>query len=119
MITPVFIATLLGTVLAAFLLWVSVRWLLASRILLSPGKEQRPFTKYLVSVAALVAFPFAWFVGFVIGGNFGGAYASLTSLSEAWAIPTGIGLGIAVLTFVLSFLAASCGLLIGRLLGGG
>ncbi|MGH8654358.1 MAG: hypothetical protein ACREYE_20305 [Gammaproteobacteria bacterium] len=57
-------------------------------------------------------YPFALFLGFVVGGNFGGAIGD-NALGDAGTV-VGIGVGV----FVVTIVACSIGALLGFLLGG-
>jgi hypothetical protein len=58
------------------------------------------------------AYPFALFLGFIVGGNFGGAVGE-DSLGDAGTV-LGIGVGV----FFVTIIASSAGALLGFLLGG-
>ena len=78
----------------------------ASHFLSSTNRALSDIEKYAIWVVAAVTSPFAWFLGFVFGGNFGGAVAS--TISEASGLPSeilisgGVGLGIFACTVLLS-----------------
>lgn len=57
-------------------------------------------------------YPFALFLGFVVGGNFGGAIGD-NALGDAGTV-AGIGVGV----FIVTIIACSIGALLGYLLGG-
>src|SRR5262245_41671747 len=116
MFTPVSIATVVGTAVAAIVLWVTIRWLGNSNFLLAPGQRARRAGKLAAVVAGVVSFPFAWFVGYVVGGNFGGAYASRVGREADLLIPIGIGTGILLVTVVVSLIIAVVAFVCGRLL---
>lgn len=59
-----------------------------------------------------IVYPFALFLGFVVGGNFGGAIGD-NALGDVGAI-VGIGVGI----FIVIIVVCSIGALLGYLLGG-
>lgn len=116
--SPVFTAIVLATLLSAITTYRTVKmigqsaWLLGSDK--TPAKGVAP---KLALILALIAFPFAWFLGFVIGGNFGGAIASVLpeiGISEKTLIPFGIGLGIFICATFLSIAVALIGFVIGR-----
>lgn len=111
------------SVIVATVLAVCVVYLLIRRILLQwrfvrsqviPGAITRGVTWILV----VIALPFAWFFGFVIGGNFGGAlagnFAEGSGITPRLIIPLGIGAGV---FFITSLGAMGAGLL-GFILGG-
>ena len=107
------IGTLLG-IIAAFLIIKRIgesEWRLHDEF---TGAFARRVT-WFVGVAT---FPFAWFLGFIVGGNFGGALAGRFSeevgLSAEILIPIGIGAGIFVCSALLSIATALTAFIIAR-----
>jgi hypothetical protein len=108
-----------GTLLGLLVSYFAIKRLAASRWMLSSSQSPTTGGRRTVWVVAIIAIPFAWLLGFVVGGNFGGAlagrFAESSGLSEAILIPSGIGLGIALCTAMLSIGSALLGLLVVRL----
>jgi hypothetical protein len=61
--------------------------------------------------AGLITAAPASFYAFVLGGNFGGAWAAF--LLGQWAVAIGIGFGIASALAICIFLASACGAVLG------
>ena len=94
------IAVLVGTGLAAFAVMSVVR-VLRKRIERLPLDERPRWTLASAITVAVVAFPFAWWAGFILGGNFGGAFAAAVAEdmgAQRALVPVGISLGIALVT---------------------
>jgi hypothetical protein len=110
-ISPVFVATTLSTIasITACTYFLGV---------LRARRAQSGFIERSTTITvALVALPISWFLGYVVGGNFGGSIASrLAFLSERTAIPIGIAMGIFVVTTFLSCGLSLIGLGVGVLL---
>jgi hypothetical protein len=117
MITPAALAVFVATALCLAVLAVVIRALTATRWLL-PASATGKVSRWVTWTLAVATFPFVWFLGFVVGGNFGGAYAS--RLAEAWSIsgeiliPLGIGFALFVCALVLSLLLALAGFVVTR-----
>ena len=63
-------------------------------------------------LGGLGSYPFALFLGFVAGGNFGGGLGEWLGLGDA-GIVIGIGLGVFVVTVLVSVVAALAGFVLG------
>lgn len=115
--TSVAFAVLLGTVFGLLATYWAVSRIVGSRWLL-PGGYDGKLAQRVAWFAAIIAFPFTWFLGFVVGGNFGGGAAGKVSeslgLSSQIIIPFGIGLGILLCTTVLSIAVSVLGFAIAR-----
>jgi predicted small integral membrane protein len=110
-VSPVFLATTLSTIASIAACAYFIGFLRARRA--QSGIIERSTTIAI----ALVTLPIAWFLGYVVGGNFGGSIASqLSFLSEAVVIPIGIAIGIFVVTSFLSCTLTLIGLGVGILL---
>ena len=115
--TSVTIAILLGTTLAILATTVGLRWMRSTPFFVPPNAATKRVTKIVPLVLAIAAFPFAWWVGFILGGNFGGATgASVADAAggETVLVPIGIGLGIFVATTVISLTVVGIGFLVTR-----
>lgn len=92
-------AIIIGTLLGIFSTIVVVAGLAKSNWLLKSRTVPARFVIRLPLWVAMSAFPFSWFVGFIVGGNFGGAIAASVlekfDLSSGVIIPIGIAAGIA------------------------
>ena len=116
-VSPIFIATTLSTLASIVACIYFVNFLRQRRA--HAGIIER-----LITIAvALVSLPISWFFGYVVGGNFGGSFASkLTFLSEGVIIPIGIAFGIFIVTTFLScclsLLGLGAGMLLQRILSG-
>lgn len=98
---------MLSIALAAVLSIVVINWEIKK---LNPTMQRaKQVGSYL---GGYVLYPFALFVGFVVGGNFGGAIGS-NALGEIGTV-VGIGLGV----FIVTMLICSVGVLLGFALGG-
>lgn len=115
--TSVAFAVLLGTVLGGLATYWAVSRIVGNRWLLPMGYDGR-LAQRVAWFAAIVAYPFMWFLGFVVGGNFGGGAAGKVSeslgLSSQIVIPFGIGLGILLGTTLLSIAVSVLGFAIAR-----
>lgn len=118
--TTVSFAVTVATMLAVFTTYFLIqrilsRWrFLRSQVL--PGSLTRSVTWILV----VVTLPFAWFLGFVIGGNFGGAlagnFAESSGIAPKLLVPLGIGAGIFFITSLGAIGAGLLGFILGRLI---
>jgi hypothetical protein len=116
--TSITIAVLLGTVLAILTTILGLRWMRSSQFLVLPNATPTRLARIVPLVLAIAAFPFAWWLGFILGGNFGGATgASVADVAggETVLVPIGIGLGIFFATAAISLGIAGIGLLATRL----
>ena len=102
MMTFISVSVCLATIMSAIVVYLTIKTLVRSN-------SGTPIVGLRFSNAMLVLvtiiFPFAWFFGFVVGGNFGGAVASNlagTLFSERVLIPIGIGIGIFICTTFVS-----------------
>jgi hypothetical protein len=112
------IAVLFGTILAILATMHGLCRLRNSLPLTRSDKPTSPLIRIIPILFAVVAFPFAWWLGFLLGGNFGGAaggaIAAVTG-GEGILVPAGIGAGIFIATATISLVAAGVGLLLARL----
>ena len=109
--SPVFLATTLSTIASIAACFFFIGFLRRRRA--RSGIIERSTTIAI----AVVALPIAWFLGYVVGGNFGGSIASqLSFLSEGVVIPIGIAIGIFVVTSFISCTLTLFGLGVGILL---
>ena len=115
--TSVTFAVLLGTTFGLLVTYWSIIHVVKSRWLLPSGSDGRIAQK-AAWLAAIVAFPSMWFLGFFMGGNFGGGAAGKVwenfGLSPQIAIPFGIGIGILLSTALLSVAVSIVGFAIAR-----
>ena len=101
------------------LLEVAVAWIFLSKIL-ALGVITGKATKFALVIVALLIFPVAWFLGFVVGGTWGGAIASaaleVLGSDHSYMTLIGVGLGafaVTMVTFYVSisfFVAIFCGI---------
>lgn len=98
--TAIFVATLLS---------IYCVYTFLSRSDRKAGSSQWPaLTRWLPKIVAVLLFPLAWWLGFIVGGNFGGGWGSL--LDEKWSLAgvgvvIGLGLGIFLVTTAIEMLA--------------
>ena len=112
MINPVFIATLIASIASILVTIFFVRFLLRKT-------SSSKVVTVSVQLIVLVSYPFAWFLGYIVGGNLGGALASwipIQFLSNVIKISIGIGIGIIVCTVIISTIAAIFGLGFGQVI---
>lgn len=117
--TSVTVAVLLGTALAILATILGLRSMRSSQFLVSPNATPTRLTRIVPLVLAVAAFPFAWWLGFILGGNFGGTtVASVAEVAggETVLVPIGIGIGIFFATAAISLGVAGIGLVVTRLL---
>lgn len=113
------IAMVLSTVLAAAAVFLGLHWMRKSSILARPGMSTTRVMRSVPVVLSIVMFPFAWWLGVILGGNFGGAIAASIVATERGGqvlVSIGIALGIFMVTAVISLAAAFFGLLLMRLI---
>ncbi len=99
----------LGIALSVGLTGLAIRKLLASNF--GMRSDTRNGGKIGAYLGGLVSAPYALFLGFVAGGNLGGGWGSVV-LGKTGAI-LGIGLGLFVVTVIISLCAALAGFLLG------
>lgn len=118
--TTVSISVTVATALAVFAIYFSIRQILSRRWLLRSDAPPAPQTRNVTWTLAILALPFTWFLGFVIGGNFGGAlagsFAESSRLDPGLLIPFGIGVGIFLVTSVGAIGIGLLGFVLGRLI---
>lgn len=117
-VTAVSFAVLVSTLLCVVATYIAVRQISRGQWLTPADRTSSPFARRVSWLSAIGVFPFAWFLGFVVGGNFGGAIASNlsegTGLPAGFLIPLGIGVGIFLCTTLLSIAVALLGFAITR-----
>ena len=112
------VAVLAGTALAVAFTIFGLRWMHRRCFRDLPAANTRNVAKSFSLVLVAVTFPFAWWLGFILGGNFGGATAALMTghiRRDAGLIQLGIGLGIALTTAAICLAVAGLCLLVQRL----
>jgi len=109
LLNPVFLATVISTVASIFTIMYLVRVLVRKR----PAHK---FASWVIPFIAVIAYPFSWFLGYVIGGNFGGSIAGLIPVHEPVLIAAGIGVGIFICTTAVAGLIVGCCFLFTRIL---
>lgn len=118
--TLVILAVLTGSSVSVLTAYLAIRRVIQSRWLLPAGRVSTSFAHGIAWGLAIVAFPFAWFLGFVAGSNFGGAIFSVisesTGVPEKLLIPFGIAIGIFLCTTLLSIGASIVGFIVARLI---
>ena len=119
MMNSVATAIVVGTLVGTWGMYFAIGRLIASDWMLQAGRPPTAFGRRVVWAVAVIAVPFAWFMGFVVGGNFGGAFAGVlaerTGLPEAALIPAGIGLGLAMCIALICTASAFIALTLVRL----
>jgi hypothetical protein len=107
-----------GLVFGGVLVRIAIRGLLAGRPmdLFGLGARAPRGVKIGAYAATIVAYPFAIFVGFVVGGNLGGALGATVIPPEAVGVIVGISTGIFVVTTSLAIAAAVIGFIFGGLI---
>jgi hypothetical protein len=113
--TTVNAAVLLGTALAILVTVFGLRRMRRSFPSEPSNATLRRTANALPAALAVIAFPFAWWLGFILGGNFGGGVSAWLAErlgGEAVLVPVGIGLGIFLITATLCLAVAVVGLLL-------
>jgi hypothetical protein len=107
-----------GLVFGGVLVRIAIRSLLAGRPidLFGLGVRAPRGVKIGAYAATIAAYPFSIFVGFIVGGNLGGALGATVIPSEALGVIVGIGTGIFVVTASLAIAAAVVGFISGGLI---
>lgn len=111
--SEVTIAIVGGTFLAVFATIFGLRFLRRWAARKSTGTVSLP--SRIAGAVALIIFPFAWWIGFIVGGNFGGASGGSIgegSTLESGIIVLGIGLGIFLVTSVIVLFLATLAFLL-------
>jgi hypothetical protein len=106
-----------GIALSLLLIGYAIRKLLSGS-LIDLGSSARRGSKIGSYLGGFGAYPFALFLGFVVGGNIGGSVGGIASDAIGagrGGIVVGIGLGIFVVTALVCSVTAFVGFLIGGL----
>lgn len=107
------LAITVGTLVGFLTAFRAIRYFTKDRKMSVPTRRdvKKDGTRIVWTVTTLAA-PIVWFLAFIVGGNFGGAFASnlaeATGVSEVLLVPLGIGVGLAI---CIAFLAVGIGLL--------
>lgn len=104
-----------GTFLGLFAALMVIRMVLTAQSAFAMNRKLTRRERTVVTVVVAVAFPFSWFVAFVVGGNFGGSYTAYavakSGILDDEFTNLGIGLGISIVLCI--FMICAAGLAIG------
>lgn len=97
-------AIIVGTTLSGILVYLGLAILLRSERCRRSGSKG-VIERRAAWLIAILTYPFAWFVGLILGGNFGGGYAGWlserTGIAQEVLIPIAVGAGIVIVTSVV------------------